>query len=299
MADNVFDDDGIVYLGASALGFALLENVAYVAQYGFGTGVLRAFSAIPLHMFTGVIMGYQVGLARLAGSPVVARRRVARGFFAAWLLHGLYDAFALSGQSWVLLVLPIIGGVILAGTLFLRRGRALSLARWSEAGPLPVPVDGPVRRRRPARWMAVMGRLLLGVCLLFWVLLVVGVVTQEGAAPAGDTLLGGALLTFIPLGLGLLLEVSYQRRHSLTAEGQVVVQAESHIHGLPIRIDSQRTFEEVVLVSGVSRHKNRHARGRKDHPGLQPQRLLITAALIPITFDLSYRGNQLEPFQRR
>jgi len=32
------ENDGIVYMGSSALGFALLENIAYVVEHGLGTG---------------------------------------------------------------------------------------------------------------------------------------------------------------------------------------------------------------------------------------------------------------------
>ncbi|PKM86027.1 MAG: PrsW family intramembrane metalloprotease, partial [Firmicutes bacterium HGW-Firmicutes-12] len=59
-------NDGIVYYGAGALGFALLENIFYVFDYGFSTGMLRAFTSIPLHAFCGIIIGYHAGLARFS-----------------------------------------------------------------------------------------------------------------------------------------------------------------------------------------------------------------------------------------
>ena len=49
--------DGIVYAVFVSLGFATLENLLYVFNMGLGTGLLRAVTAVPGHMFDGVIMG--------------------------------------------------------------------------------------------------------------------------------------------------------------------------------------------------------------------------------------------------
>ena len=72
------ENDGIVYTGAAAIGFALLENIMYVVQSGFGTGIMRAVTSIPLHTFTGVIMGYFVGIAKFAPVPGSATGRSGR-----------------------------------------------------------------------------------------------------------------------------------------------------------------------------------------------------------------------------
>ena len=41
--------DGIVYAVMVSMGFAGLENVLYVYQYGVTTGITRAFTAVPAH----------------------------------------------------------------------------------------------------------------------------------------------------------------------------------------------------------------------------------------------------------
>ena len=56
--------DGIVYGAFIGLGFATFENVDYVVQYGFGTGVARMITAVPAHYALGVILGYHVGKAK-------------------------------------------------------------------------------------------------------------------------------------------------------------------------------------------------------------------------------------------
>lgn len=53
--NNLFD--GIIYAVFVSLGFAALENVKYTFSYGLATGLVRAFTSVPGHMFFGVIMG--------------------------------------------------------------------------------------------------------------------------------------------------------------------------------------------------------------------------------------------------
>ena len=50
--------DGIVYAVTVSLGFAALENVQYVLQYGLSTGLVRAVTSVPGHAIFGVFMGY-------------------------------------------------------------------------------------------------------------------------------------------------------------------------------------------------------------------------------------------------
>lgn len=56
--------DGIIYAVFVSLGFACLENIAYVYQYGIGTGIGRAILTVPAHALFGVIMGYYFSLAK-------------------------------------------------------------------------------------------------------------------------------------------------------------------------------------------------------------------------------------------
>jgi hypothetical protein len=208
------ENDGIVYAGASAMGFALLENILYVVRGGIGTGVLRAFTSIPLHIFTGVVAGLFIGRARFASGPRVRGLLVAAGFLLAWGFHGLYDFFAMSGSALALLVLPLVAGVSTFGVIALKAGRRASLLRWgalrpavsAEAAPAPPP------RHRAHTWMAVVGRVLLALSVLFWVLIAVGLADRGTPSGRGDTILGGVLITLIPVALGIVLEWSYRAR---------------------------------------------------------------------------------------
>ena len=204
------ENDGIVYVGASAIGFALLENILYVAENGIGTGVLRAISAMPLHVFTGVVLGLHVGRARFAAGRGARNLLIARGLALAWIFHGLYDTFALSGSALALLLLPLIGGLVTLGVIVLKRGRRLSIARWA-AAPDMNPPAAPVAHHAPV-WMALISRILLGACAMFWLLLAIGLAVGEHGSGLGTTVLGGILITFIPVCLGALLEVAYRKR---------------------------------------------------------------------------------------
>ncbi len=86
-----FDEpmDGIVYGATVSLGFAALENVMY-STGDIGTGLLRAFTAVPGHAAWGGIMGYHFARAHFAGQrPGFFHKAL----FIPILLHGLYDLF--------------------------------------------------------------------------------------------------------------------------------------------------------------------------------------------------------------
>lgn len=101
-----FDEpmDGMVYGAAASLGFAAFENVRYVGQHGLGIAALRAFTAVPGHALTGVIMGAYVGKAKFGQAGAT----VAKGLLAAVLLHGLYDLFLFTQSGFALLSLLVL-----------------------------------------------------------------------------------------------------------------------------------------------------------------------------------------------
>ena len=111
-----FDEvmDGILYTAASSLGFAMLENVLYVVQGGIGTGVLRAFTAVPLHASASGIMGYFVGRSKFA-KGAIRPVWLLFGLAIAIFIHGTYDWTAMSGGGFGFMdanPLIVIGGVL-------------------------------------------------------------------------------------------------------------------------------------------------------------------------------------------
>ena len=89
--------DGVVYAVFVSLGFALWENISYVASYGLFTALVRAVTAIPGHACFGVFMGVHYGAAkRYDGIRDTFKskhlRRMALLFPA--FMHGAYDYIA-------------------------------------------------------------------------------------------------------------------------------------------------------------------------------------------------------------
>ena len=82
--------DGIVYALLVSMGFAALENIVYVYQYGFATGLIRAFTAVPAHATFGILMGYFMGKAKFSDSSL---KYNLLGLLIATLFHGAYDFF--------------------------------------------------------------------------------------------------------------------------------------------------------------------------------------------------------------
>ena len=83
--------DGIVYAVMVGMGFATLENIVYVYQYGMATGITRMFTAVPAHACFAVLMGYFIGLAKF--NPKKNLYFTLLALIAATVFHGLYDYF--------------------------------------------------------------------------------------------------------------------------------------------------------------------------------------------------------------
>jgi RsiW-degrading membrane proteinase PrsW (M82 family) len=89
--------DGIIYSVMIGMGFATVENIEYVHQFGLETGFSRFFLAIPAHASFAVLMGYPMGKAKFT-----PRHRVwlmGQGLLVAVLFHGSYDFFLFLQQN--------------------------------------------------------------------------------------------------------------------------------------------------------------------------------------------------------
>ena len=116
--------DAIVYAVSVSLGFAALENVLYVMQSGFETGIMRAFTSVPGHAIFGVFMGYFYGHAKLAeaqGRASEMREYLTLSLLVPLLLHGVYDFIAFSMEISELWVIPFFAFVALLYLVGLRR----------------------------------------------------------------------------------------------------------------------------------------------------------------------------------
>jgi RsiW-degrading membrane proteinase PrsW (M82 family) len=130
-----FDEvvDGIIYAVAASLGFATIENLAYVLEGGFAVGALRAMLSVPGHAFFGALMGFYMGVAKHASAGQT--RWLAYGLGLAIGAHALFDAVLLTQTALALTVVP------LTALLWQRAVRhthaALSLDNQRAASPPP------------------------------------------------------------------------------------------------------------------------------------------------------------------
>ncbi|MCB9232883.1 MAG: PrsW family intramembrane metalloprotease [Bacteroidia bacterium] len=108
-----FDEpyDGIMYAVAVSLGFAAIENILYIAQFGAETGWLRMFTAVPGHAMFAVVMGFFVGKAKFMTDRGKATLEMGKGLLAAVVIHGLYDFFLMVKTNYVLV--PLLAFVVL------------------------------------------------------------------------------------------------------------------------------------------------------------------------------------------
>ncbi len=88
--------DGVVYGVSSAVGFAIVENIMYVYEYGYQTALVRAFTAVPLHAFCGVAMGVFYAMAK---KESIQGRASGFGYtllalIVPMMIHGVYDTMA-------------------------------------------------------------------------------------------------------------------------------------------------------------------------------------------------------------
>lgn len=202
--------DGIVYTGTVAIGFAMAENLLYVLDRGWIIGVLRAVTSIPSHTFTGVLMGYFVGAAKFASNRAGRVHCLVTGFLVAWLFHGAYNTFALSGTAAALLVVPLVVALFILGSRYLGKGMVISGGRESTVPAAPVPAEAPKRVRR---WHKVVGRALLLLSGVFWALVVLGLLLDDmGSRETLHVILGTLVLTAVPVSLGIILELAHRRR---------------------------------------------------------------------------------------
>ena len=102
--------DGVVYAVFVSMGFAIWENIAYVAALGFEGAMLRAVTAVPGHASFGVFMGAWYGQAKAyerAGDLVRSRNCRRLAVIVPMLIHALYDFIAMIGGA-IPLVLFIV-----------------------------------------------------------------------------------------------------------------------------------------------------------------------------------------------
>lgn len=109
---KAFDDpfDGIVYAVMVSMGFATLENIGYVTNYGLSTGITRMFLSVPAHATFAVLMGYHVGLAKF--DPANKNKHMILAIFWPVFFHGTFDFFLFVGKTWLYFAGAVVSFIV-------------------------------------------------------------------------------------------------------------------------------------------------------------------------------------------
>jgi RsiW-degrading membrane proteinase PrsW (M82 family) len=191
--------DGIVYCVAGALGFATIENVFYVYQFGLATGVFRAVFAVPLHALCGAVIGYYVGMLKM--DRQTHKHFLAAGLLIAILFHGAYDFVLFTETPLALLIIPIM-----IWLYRIYKGRLLlALEDSSSRGARDEGLYAAVARYRTPMGLV---KITIGIILVaFSAVMIVGAVgsaLHKEAWGVGQVLLL-MIISGLPLGFGVLL----------------------------------------------------------------------------------------------
>ena len=114
--------DAVVYAVTASLGFATLENIAYVLDSDLGTALMRAILSVPGHAIDGLFMGSFYGAAKLCermGDQKGKKQNLRRALWVPVLIHGFYD-FCLESESGFLLLAFLVFEVFITVTAYLR-----------------------------------------------------------------------------------------------------------------------------------------------------------------------------------
>jgi lipoprotein NlpI len=210
---------------AMALGFALTEDVLYIARAGPQWGAVattRALTAIPVHVFFGAICGFAIARGAYSATRNRALARIVATWLAASLLHGLYDlpqlilntkppfpkyvadlADRLGLSQFTLLHGVVLGAALCIAWAVFSCFRAIERAPFPPPPPLlSAPRQGWVRRlvfARATGWI-------VGALLLLASLAVVATtaITSFVVAQA-DQLVVGAVYVVLPVAIALTL----------------------------------------------------------------------------------------------
>ncbi len=140
---------GLVFGVAVGLGFAAVENVAYVLQYGAGAAALRAVTAVPGHALHSALVGVQLATLHRRADPAARVRAVGLGLGVAVLAHGAYDALLLSDGAARLGIVPLLLlEAAVVRVLFARAADEDAARAIEHLGRVPVFEDAPASALR-------------------------------------------------------------------------------------------------------------------------------------------------------
>lgn len=128
-----FEDpyDGILYGASVSLGFATVENILYLFEYGMQTAFLRAFLPVSSHALFGVVMGFYLGKAKFS-SGKSGRKWLAIALFGSLALHLAYNSILYLNTSWSYGVIPFMIFLWWFGLRKVKQAHQLSVSHYHD-----------------------------------------------------------------------------------------------------------------------------------------------------------------------
>jgi RsiW-degrading membrane proteinase PrsW (M82 family) len=116
--------DGLIYSAAAALGFASLENIIYLVQFGWQVILLRGLFSNLAHVLFSSLWGYPLALTKLG---IIKNSNVRYlGLLAAIVAHGVFDFLFFTGTVYTWIVLPFFLGMVALFILMMRHANKIS-----------------------------------------------------------------------------------------------------------------------------------------------------------------------------
>jgi protease PrsW len=114
--------DGLEYAAAAALGFASLENVAYLINFGWQVILVRGLVSNLSHVLFSVLWGYPLALSKMG---IISKGYVWLGLLVAIAAHGLFDFLFFTGTYYTFLVIPLFIGMVVLFILMIRHANRI------------------------------------------------------------------------------------------------------------------------------------------------------------------------------
>ncbi|MFC3211407.1 glutamic-type intramembrane protease PrsW [Planomicrobium okeanokoites] len=128
-----FEDpyDGILYGASVSLGFATVENILYLLEFGTDIAFIRALLPVSSHALFGVVMGYYYGKAKFSHDGV-QHKWLFLALFIPFGLHLLYNASLWSNNNLLAGAAPFMLFLWWFGLRKVKQAHLLSLSHYHQ-----------------------------------------------------------------------------------------------------------------------------------------------------------------------
>ncbi|WP_033541488.1 glutamic-type intramembrane protease PrsW [Planococcus sp. CAU13] len=129
-----FEDpyDGILYGASISLGFATVENILYLLEFGTDIAFIRALLPVSSHALFGVVMGYYFGKAKFSSDGGVEHRWLFLALIIPFMLHLIYNSIVRYNDNLLLGAVPFMLFLWWFGLRKVKQAHLLSLSHYHE-----------------------------------------------------------------------------------------------------------------------------------------------------------------------